>query len=89
MGNPCLTHLPMCAHIAPPASGSQVRDKRVSAEDNEAFLATMEAYFASDAKVQDMRPELAYQVQGWCRCRGGAGAGAVGLRMVWHQISSQ
>lgn len=41
-----------------------IRDPRVTEEDNETFLNQMEAYFGQphDAKMEDARPEYAYQV---------------------------
>lgn len=52
-----------------PPQPTQIRDPRVPAGDNDAFLDLMEAYFGrSDAqKAPDARPDLAYQV-GVCVC---------------------
>ncbi len=47
-----------------------VRDPRVKAEDNKAFLDMMERYFAQStaAKLKDTRPELHFQVSSCCIC---------------------
>ncbi len=61
----------LCARMAECLSDTGalvVRDPRVETRDNEVFLSLMERYFEQprEAKMADVRPELAYQVQGGC-----------------------
>lgn len=59
------------------AARTQVRDPRVPASDNDAFLDLMESYFgqSEELKAPDARPELAYQVCVLTGRQGGGGAG--------------
>ena len=58
----------LCAALAAclqQSSALVVRDPRVDTADNDAFLSLLERYFSQplEAKMADVRPELAYQVR--------------------------
>lgn len=63
----------LCAALAAclrSCSALVVRDPRVDTADNAAFLDLMERYFAqpAEARMADVRADLAYQASGVCVC---------------------